>query len=171
MEGQFRTVQCWAFSSQLFLSALSCFGSLSCWTTVTCDWLGFLTLCFYVCFAPGCLGSLDNYLCPVQILGSLCQMHHSSSKTKRNHLHISQKVCSFLWKLKFSFCKHRANVTCQKASVLSHQSEEYSPRRFEACQHASWQIPIWFIYFLSIVDPSLIFHGEYYDSKCDGWCR
>ena len=48
--------------------------------------------------------------------------------------------------LHFCVCEHRADVSYQKAPVLSHLSKGHSPRSFVACRHVVWQIPVWFFY-------------------------
>src|SRR4029434_11297652 len=66
------------------------------------------------------------------------------------------------------FSEHRADVTCQKASVLSHLSKEHSPRSPVACQYAFWQIPVSLFYdLLSTVESSSFHSGSNSDGECD----
>lgn len=43
--------------------------------------------------------------------------------------------------------EHRADVPCQRVSVLSHLYREHYPRSFVACHYTLWQISVWLLGF------------------------
>ena len=104
----------------------------------TCD----RTFWHWVCFAPPwwfwdfiVLFTDSRYLVP------------GTAQQASSMYHCRHGVPSFKGFI-FSFCKHRADVTRQKAPVLTHLSKGRSLRRIVVCQHTFEKIPVW-LFFMS----------------------